>query len=334
MKMSAGEFKKRLLEAVLGLLWRQWTQLGVAGHNTAVEHYVLDPEALLIFTAYFGRYDQRLFDEVMDWLGTNQRFMNVQRLRTLSRNASFPHQAVLGYIAAVLKAGDASLKWRKLAEDWKPEKYHTPNGLFILSSGMIMPVVGCTDKTALQYGFKRNPLRATGNSQNFPSTTIATLLLQLRGFFGINARSEVMLGLLSEDHCTIQEIAELSGFSWRSIQDVLFEMKHSNVVEATAAKKGRYYFLKNKEAVLKLFWTNASAVCFPDWLALYNMIAMIFSALCLPPLPQVSDLAFESVMREILTTQTEGLILNARFTEIKHVSWEKLEEFPLLVEQL
>ncbi len=334
MKMSVDEFKKRLQEAVLGLLWRQWTQLGVAGHSATAEKYVLDPEALLVFTAYFGRYDQRLFDEVLDWLGTNQRFVNVQRLRTMSRKSQFPHQAVSGYMAAVLKAGDTSLKWRKLAEDWKPKESHTPDGLFILSSGMVMPVVGNMDETALQYGFKRNPLLATGNSQSFPSMTIATLLLQLRGFFGVNARSEAMLGLLSKDHCTIQEVAEQSGFSWRSIQDILFEMKHTNVVEATAAKKGRYYFLQNKEAVLKLFLPNAPDVCFPDWLAFYNVVAAIFSALCLSQLRDVSELAFESVMRETLTTQVEGLLLNARFKEIRHISWKDLKELPQILDRL
>ena len=47
---------------MLELLWRQWGRLGVlgsvGGNGTRM---VLDPEALLVFTAWFGRNDQRLY---------------------------------------------------------------------------------------------------------------------------------------------------------------------------------------------------------------------------------------------------------------------------------
>ena len=55
MKIVSRRFKKLLQEAVLGgYLWRQLDAIGVAGHS-AQPKVVLDPEALLVFTAYFGR---------------------------------------------------------------------------------------------------------------------------------------------------------------------------------------------------------------------------------------------------------------------------------------
>ena len=94
--MSASNFRNELKKALLELAWRQWMQFGVAGSSQASERYILDPEALLIFTAYIGRHDQRLFDEVMDWLCVNHRFINVMRLRALSKRTEFEHRSVLG----------------------------------------------------------------------------------------------------------------------------------------------------------------------------------------------------------------------------------------------
>ena len=44
------KFKQELLNAILELLWKQWTQLGIAGQINANHNFVLDPEALLIFS--------------------------------------------------------------------------------------------------------------------------------------------------------------------------------------------------------------------------------------------------------------------------------------------
>ncbi|MDD3927980.1 MAG: hypothetical protein PHT33_15155 [bacterium] len=49
------------------IILRKWSQLGVAGAIQAKDNWIIDPEALLLFTMDAGRYDPRLFDEVADW---------------------------------------------------------------------------------------------------------------------------------------------------------------------------------------------------------------------------------------------------------------------------
>ena len=39
------------------------------------------PGAMLLFTLEMGRYEPRLFDEVLDWLVINGRWIDLQRLR-------------------------------------------------------------------------------------------------------------------------------------------------------------------------------------------------------------------------------------------------------------
>ena len=80
MKKSLKIFRDEYLELLLDFLWQEWSALGVAGQKKDPCRHVIDPEALLLFTCSLGRYDQRLFDEVMDWLTTNGRFINVHAL--------------------------------------------------------------------------------------------------------------------------------------------------------------------------------------------------------------------------------------------------------------
>jgi hypothetical protein len=44
-----------------------------------------DIEALLLLTFEVARADPRLFDEVLDWLVTNEHLISVRRLRTLAK---------------------------------------------------------------------------------------------------------------------------------------------------------------------------------------------------------------------------------------------------------
>jgi hypothetical protein len=66
--MLQTNFKQFFLEETLDFLWRQWSALGVAGGARTEESWVIDPEALLIFSLQITRYEPRLFDEILDWL--------------------------------------------------------------------------------------------------------------------------------------------------------------------------------------------------------------------------------------------------------------------------
>lgn len=95
MKTSLKQFRDSYLETLLRFLWREWTVLGVAGQDKAALGHVVDPETLLLFTCCLGRYDQRLFDEVLDWLVRNGRFINIQRLKNILRQETFQGGDVL-----------------------------------------------------------------------------------------------------------------------------------------------------------------------------------------------------------------------------------------------
>ena len=87
MKASLYNYRNTLLETLLDFLWRAWASVGITGHGNSSIKQIVDPEALLLFTASLGRYDQRLFDEVLEWLHINGRFINIQRLKNIMRKS-------------------------------------------------------------------------------------------------------------------------------------------------------------------------------------------------------------------------------------------------------
>ena len=110
------EYRAQYLDTLLDFLWREWTALGVAGRDRTPRQHVIDPEALLLLTCTFGRYDPRLFDEVMDWLLKNGRFINVQRLRTMLRKEDFQGGPVLVAVAHWLSRHGNPAKWKSLTQ--------------------------------------------------------------------------------------------------------------------------------------------------------------------------------------------------------------------------
>ena len=80
------EFSKEIRARILHFLWRQWAQLGLASAQVEQrDNWIVDPEALILATCEFGRYDARLFDEMLDWLLINANFVNIPRAKSLKK---------------------------------------------------------------------------------------------------------------------------------------------------------------------------------------------------------------------------------------------------------
>src|ERR1700678_4424603 len=71
-------------DTLIRFAWEEWSQMGVLATSGPPRQWAQDPEALLLFTFEVGRSDPRLFDEVLDWLLTNEQLVSLRRLRSLA----------------------------------------------------------------------------------------------------------------------------------------------------------------------------------------------------------------------------------------------------------
>ena len=239
MKMSLQQFRNRFLESLLQFLWREWTALGVAGPKNWALHHVIDPEALLLFTCSLGRYDQRLFDEVMDWLTKNGSFLNIQRMKNILRREKFGGGQVLSAVADWLSHRDNPMKWKLLAKEEATRD--DPQSLFYLQDGRPLPQSTDQDEIFQRHGFIRSSLSPRGYSQPFPADELPCLLLKMRALIGVNARCDVLTYLAWNGTGHPREVARELYYSQKAIHDLMRDMAYSGVVHSSRGARERTF---------------------------------------------------------------------------------------------
>ena len=306
METSLKQFREKYLELLLRFLWREWTALGMAGQEQMPVRHVVDPEALLSFTCSLGRYDQRLFDEVLDWLAVNGRFLNVQRMRNIMRQEEFGGGHVLGTLADWLSQHESPMKWKLLAKSALSggEK----ESLFFLPDGRPLPDSVDKDPIFLAHGLMRNPVLLRGYSRTFPADTMPCHLLKLRALFGVNARCDVLAYLTMNRSGHPREIAREMYYSQKAIHEVLADLASSGFVHS--AKPGRERTFRVNPDGLPLLTAGAEMAGWINWPILLSTAEVAWRKIeelrtvALEPLLEASEITL--TMRPLLRRLTQA----------------------------
>ncbi len=287
LRIFSGRYRERLLD----LAWRQWTTLGVPGHAQAISHSLIDPDALLIFSCFIARYDQRLFDEMLEWLAVNGALLNIQRLKRMLPNSPEIARPVLGAVAFWMRKRGAESKWASLSQT--PQVSDREQTLFYLKEGKPMPALNKPDPVFLERGLLRNEIRLRSRGKSFSPEHPANLPLKLRAFFGVNSRADLAAYLLTHEEANAYEMARACWFSQRAVHDALTEMRRSQLIHS--AEKGReivYFVQRNHwDAFLKVLsplpeWRN--------WPLIFGLLSRIHEKLTDERIGQASEEALNS----------------------------------------
>lgn len=210
--MSAGIAKIASLarDAAADAVWRQWASLGapVVGQG-ATARSVIDPEALLLLSAFIRPSERRLDDVLAWWAASGSTLLSVQRTTTLLRR--FPPAARLGVAAFAVeaaKAGDG--RWASMAK-------------------------AATEETTLASRGKRG---AEPRLASHPA-----LMLRLRAGFGVGVKAD-LLGLLlaANGHAdTIRTLSEASSYTPAAVRRAAQEMEAAGIVRRVKGRPVAYY---------------------------------------------------------------------------------------------
>ena len=235
--MSLDDSRQIVSKELIRFLWRQWSQLGIAGDVEFRDSWIIDPEALIVFTMNMGRYDPRLFDEVIDWTIRNGRWVSLQRLKNIAASADDDTKRILAAFAAVIDSHDTSHRWRSIAQI--SERAETsPAPFFIEFNGQPLPVIGETDKHFEKHGLDRSKVVLRGLSIPVPMSLPTNLLFKLRSLFGLAPRAEVVAYLLTHANGKASEIARSTVYSHPAVNEALTELSQSGL--AYTQRRGFY----------------------------------------------------------------------------------------------
>ncbi len=196
-------------EHALDLTWSLWSELGVSGWGRRHQQWGVDPEPLVIFTAWIGELDTRLRDESLDWCLSYGRYLSRSRLRNLLKDIPSDIEAAFGRYATTLNE-HSNLNWPGIGEpyEWTP----------------------------------------SGKSHVEDFTPPSLIALRFRALFGVSGRAETLRVLLAANApLAASEIAEMIDYTKRNVSDALDSLRMAGLVSGEPRGNQIRYRLRQKE---------------------------------------------------------------------------------------
>jgi hypothetical protein len=274
--MSLIESSSSLRAAAVDLLWAQWTELGVGG-TRGTSAATIDPESLLVATTVFGRYDPRLFDQVLEWLALHSAVLDVTRLRRVSESRVSGDRRLLGALIAYMSERVSSGKWTRTvdqalrtAEERAP---YAPQALFLAADGSALPTFGSQDSFFASHGFERPAFEPRPLSSPPDPRRPALARLRLRALAGHGVRAESLLYLGSHDHAHGRLVAERSAYSQRQVAEYLAGLREAGLAEAWMDGRRQEYRLHPDLAAVAASESN-----YVDWIGVFGLVTTLWVA--------------------------------------------------------
>ncbi len=220
-------------QQALALASSAWTELGVSGWTTTHGDWAIDPEPLMLFTAWLGDRDPRLRDEATDWCVRNWRYVSRTRLKNLLRVQPADVQEAWGEFAATIEQ-HAGVNWPGATT---PRRY-----------------------------------TVIGRSTMPPLERPALIWIRLRAMFGVGARAEILRCFLAADGnggMSVARLAIAAGFTKRNVADECDTLERSGVLSVRSSGN-RFSYSLARRAELEAFVGELPAIR-PNWSAMLTV---------------------------------------------------------------
>lgn len=209
-----------------------WTELGLSGWTSTHGDWAIDPEPLVLFTAWLGDADPRLRDEATDWCIRNWRHISKTRLKNLLRQQPDNVRGAFGEFSATVGA-HAGVTWPAATA---PRRY---------------TVTG----------------RSTVPSLDRPSMA----WLRLRAMFGIGARAEILRCFLANERelLSVAALAATTGYTKRNIAEECETLERAGLLSVRTSGN-RFYYSVARPTALAAFVGDVAPIR-PNWSAMLNV---------------------------------------------------------------
>ncbi|MHB1483390.1 MAG: winged helix-turn-helix domain-containing protein [Saccharofermentanales bacterium] len=292
---------------IVDFLWRQWSQLGVAGNIDNTDDWVIDPEALFIFSLNQSRYDARLFDEILDWINKNERWISLQRIKSLIKQ--YENRQINSIFTAVASSIDKhqnNVRWKSFAII-RHELQEEPESLFLNQEGIGLPLIGQSDVDFLSAGWIRSPVNLRGLSNQVKLNTPTNLILLLRSLFGLSPRAEIIAYLMSNDWANVSDMVNATGYSRPPIHESLNDLYAGGYIIQKNVKSRKVYSI-NINRWKQFLGIEYKLFKWIDWQGVFTTIDKFCRFLETTHSEDLSEYLLKSKLISIAQTLNDGLV--------------------------
>ncbi len=296
--MQISELRRLVREESIAFAWGQWAQIGVFADTDRRDDWVVDPEALLLFTLEIARHDPRLFDEVLDWLRENERAISVQRLKNLSRD-----DADRALVAAALGWVSRYRKNPRFTRAAPIARRDSLEPLFPLLS----PRVPNPDHAFLESGLAKPDSVPSRKSTRPRLDAPINFAFRMRELFGVSSRAEIVRYLLTVQAPNVpaQLVAEATAYAKRNVFQSLSALTAAGVVQTITVANERRYSMSTA------IWQDVLALDemprHKDWPQLLWAVRRIARVLEQSGLSEASEYMLASAARDLMQEVEESL---------------------------
>ncbi len=154
-----------------------------------------------------------------------------------------------------------------------------PESLFFQKNGNSLPVIRERDPLFESYGFIRDAFRERGVSESFRPERPGNLLLRLRAFLGVNARSEILLYLLLHPKGSPRAMARDCYYFPATVSKALSEIEQSGFLVSRNEGRYRFYSFRNADEWKSIFLGKAAKLSWITWPRLFSVFERIWQFL-------------------------------------------------------
>lgn len=222
---------------IVALAWSLWAELGVSGWTRDHRDVAIDPEALVLLTAWLRDLDPRLRDEATDWCVRYGRVVSAARLKNLLVSARWLHSEWWAEFAGTVNANS---RWRWPAPDAQPRDFV-----------------------------------ASRKSRIEDFTPASLIFLRVRALVGLGARAEIIRLLASQPHRRwgVAQTASQIGYSKRNTADALDGLEMAGLLSSLRVRNRLEYMVIDAARHGALVdprprWT-------PEWVPILSVITRV-----------------------------------------------------------
>jgi hypothetical protein len=268
MEISLKEFKEKFHNALLDLHWKHWTTLGVASHVTPEKMWIIDLEPLIVSTLAIGLQDKRLLSSSIEWLIKNGEWINLSRLKRIVKTFSerLPGLEEPAFSPEILELFVST---------------YNRNARYKIQFGE-MDSYKEEESIINEYKNFFNNFKVR-NVTTGPKLQFSSLIqLLLRNILGVDARTEILIYLLTNESGNSNSIAKEIFYNQKNVYTILEKWSHAQMVTKISKQKIPQYSLDRKEELLYAFGLKEIPNYF-NWARTFLLLDRLAKGLSIPP---------------------------------------------------